>query len=174
MSLLTVEPLRDDLSFGARITGLSLDALNDDAVRAQLIAALDERGLLLFDNVDPTSELHIALSRVFGSLKEIQAQVVARTEDDTPSTVIDIRHDPEDAGIVEIGGQQISHWLPWHFDHCYNETLWHAAVLRPVVIPPDGGLITIWKLYVPADRQTAARRSVLRRTHHGSQPRCAE
>src|SRR5579872_112387 len=102
MALLTVNPLRDDLSFGARVGGLSLDALNDDAVRDQLIAVLDEHGVLLFEDVDPTSELHIALSRVFGSLKEIQAQVVARTEDDTPSTVIDIRHDPEDAGIVEI------------------------------------------------------------------------
>jgi taurine dioxygenase len=140
MTLLTVKPLRDDLSFGARIAGLSLDGLNDEAVRAQLIAVLDDRGVLLFDDVDPTSELHIALSRVFGSLKEIQAQVVARTEQDTPATVIDIRHDPEDAGIVEIGGKQISHWLPWHFDHCYNETLWHAAVLRPVVIPAEGGL----------------------------------
>jgi taurine dioxygenase len=140
MALLTVNPLRDDLSFGARVGGLSLDALNDDAVRAQLIAVLDEHGVLLFENVDPTSALHIALSRVFGSLKEIQAQVVARTEDDTPPTVIDIRHDPEDAGIVEIDGQQISHWLPWHFDHCYNDTLWHAAVLRPVVIPSEGGL----------------------------------
>ena len=140
MSLLTVNPLRDDLSFGARIAGLSLDALNDDAVREQLIAVLDEHGVLLFENVDPTSELHIALSRVFGSLKEIQAQVVARTEDDTPPTVIDIRHDPEDAGIVEIEGKQVSHWLPWHYDHCYNDTLWHAAVLRPVVIPAEGGL----------------------------------
>lgn len=137
---LIVRPLRDDLPFGARVAGLSLDALDDGAVRAQLIATLDAHGVLLFDNVDPTSELHVALSRVFGSLKEIQAQVVARTEEDTPPTVIDIRHDPEDAGIVEIDGRQISHWLPWHFDHCYNDTLWHAAVLRPVVIPPEGGL----------------------------------
>jgi alpha-ketoglutarate-dependent taurine dioxygenase len=140
MSLLTVKPLRGDLSFGARIAGLSLDALNQDAVRRQLIAVLDARGVLLFENVDPTSALHVALSEVFGSLKEIQAQVVARTEQDTPPTVIDIRHDPEDAGIVEIDGKQISHWLPWHFDHCYNDTLWHAAVLRPVVIPANGGL----------------------------------
>src|SRR5262249_13883406 len=121
-------------------TGLSLDALHDKAVRQQLISVLDDRGVILFEDVDPTGELHVALSKVFGALKEILPEVVARTEEDTPPTVIDIRHDPEDAGIVEIDGRQLSHWLPWHFDHCYNDTLWHAAVLRPVVIPPDGGL----------------------------------
>jgi len=42
--------------------------------------------------------------------------------------------------IVEINGKQLSQWLPWHFDHCYNNELNRAGVLRAVTIPPEGGL----------------------------------
>ena len=34
----------------------------------------------------------------------------------------------------------LSQWLPWHFDHCYNDELNRAGVLRAVEIPPDGGM----------------------------------
>jgi taurine dioxygenase len=34
---------------------------------------------------------------------------------------------------------ELSQWLPWHFDHCYNDELNRAGVLRSVETPPDGG-----------------------------------
>jgi taurine dioxygenase len=34
----------------------------------------------------------------------------------------------------------LSSWLPWHFDHCYNDQLNRAGVLRAVEVPPEGGL----------------------------------
>jgi taurine dioxygenase len=167
MAAIAISPLRDDLSFGARLTGVSHETLRDETVRAQIIATFEERGVILFEDVEPSSRLHVALSRLFGELKEIPATIVARTEQDTPPTVIDIRHDPEDAGIVEIDGKQLSHWLPWHFDHCYNDTLWHAAVLRPVTIPPDGGLtgfvdgIQMYRALPPALRERIERLNIL-------------
>ena len=39
-----------------------------------------------------------------------------------------------------LDGQVLSQWLPWHFDHCYNDQLNRAGVLRAVEVPPDGGL----------------------------------
>ena len=41
--------------------------------------------------------------------------------------------------MVQVDGQLLSQWLPWHFDHCYNDQLNRAGVLRAVEIPPDGG-----------------------------------
>jgi taurine dioxygenase len=133
------EPLRSDLPFGARVSGMTREMLARDGVRREMRALLEERGLIVFEDIEPSSEMQLALSKVFGELEEIPASIVART-DDLPPGVIDIRHDPEDAGIVEIDGRRLSHWLPWHFDHCHSDRLWRAAVLRPLRIPPQGGL----------------------------------
>ena len=54
--------------------------------------------------------------------------------------VIEIRHEPNEGGIVELDGRRLSQWLPWHFDHCYNDQLNRAGVLRAVEIPPEGGM----------------------------------
>jgi taurine dioxygenase len=54
--------------------------------------------------------------------------------------VIDMRDDPDDGTIVEIAGRRLATWAPWHFDHCYNNELNRAGVLRAVTIPPEGGL----------------------------------
>ena len=43
------------------------------------------------------------------------------------------------AASSELDGRLLSQWLPWHFDHCYNDQLNRAGVLRAVEIPPDGG-----------------------------------
>jgi taurine dioxygenase len=42
--------------------------------------------------------------------------------------------------LVEIGGKRLANWLPWHFDHCYNNELNRAGILRALTIPPEGGL----------------------------------
>jgi taurine dioxygenase len=52
---------------------------------------------------------------------------------------IKISADPSDADIVEIDSKAYSSWLPWHFDHCYNNELNRAGVLRAVEITPNGG-----------------------------------
>jgi taurine dioxygenase len=42
--------------------------------------------------------------------------------------------------VVEIEGRQLGQWLPWHFDHCYNNELNRAGVLRAIEIPTEGGM----------------------------------
>ncbi len=136
----TVRPIRDDLSFGARVAGVTLDDLRDPGVRALLDEAFEERGLLIFEEVDPTPQVQVAISTVFGPLKDHPSSATPRVGGDDMLGVIEIRHEPNEGGRVRVGGQLLSQWLPWHFDHCYNDQLNRAGVLRAVEIPPDGGM----------------------------------
>jgi taurine dioxygenase len=159
MASICINPLRDDLGFGARVSGVSLDALRDEAVREQLRDLFEARGLIVFEAVEPSSRMQVAVSEVFGPLKDHPYPGQARVDQDTMPGVIDMRHDPATGGIVEIDGRQLSQWLPWHFDHCYNDELNRAGVLRAVDIPPEGGLtgfadgIELYRALSPALRE---------------------
>ena len=139
MTAITVRPISDDLSFGARVGGVTLDDLSDPEVRTRLNDAFEERGLLVFEGVDPTPEMQVAISTVFGPLKDHPSSATPRAGGDMVG-VIEIRHEPNEGGVVELDGRRLSQWLPWHFDHCYNDQLNRAGVLRAVEIPPDGGM----------------------------------
>lgn len=135
-----VDSLRDDLSFGVRISGITHETLQDNAVRKQLNDVFEERGLIVFEGVEPSGQMHVAISGVFGPLKDHPVPSVPRVDQESMPGVIDMTYDPQDANVVEIHGKQLAQWLPWHFDHCYNNELNRAGVLRAVDIPPEGGL----------------------------------
>src|ERR1700759_5688657 len=126
---LTLTPLSDTLPFGARAAGLSLAALGQPEIRQDLVRAFEERGMLVFEDVEPTNEMQVAVSTVFGPLKEHPLASVSRVDRDNLPGVVEIRTPANSGGVVEIGGKQLSHWLPWHFDHCYNNELNYAGVL---------------------------------------------
>ena len=142
MSGITVRPLQDDLPFGARISGVTHDTLADETVRRQINEVFEDRGMIVFDGVEPSAEMHVAISNVFGPLKDHPVPSVARVDQKSMPGVIDMHYIPggEDAGIVEIDGKVLACWSPWHFDHCYNNELNRAGVLRAIEIPPEGGL----------------------------------
>lgn len=139
MSSITVRPMQDGLSFGSRITGLAWDNINDEALRQQIREVFDDRGMIVFEDVEPTAKMQVALSEIFGPLKDHPVKTVERLDQDTMPGVITIRTDPA-ACIVEIDGQPLITWQPWHFDHTYNNELNRAGVLRAEVIAPEGGL----------------------------------
>jgi taurine dioxygenase len=140
MSSIQVKPLREDLCFGSRISGVTQDILTDAAVRKQINDIFEERGLILFEDVEPTSQMHVAISNVFGPLKDHPVKTVARVDQDAMPGVIDMTHNPDKCNVVEIEGKRLISWLPWHFDHCYNNELNRAGVLRAIDIPPEGGM----------------------------------
>jgi taurine dioxygenase len=140
MSALQIGPLREDLSFGARVRGVGLGVLDDPQVRARLWALFEERGVIVFEGVDPSARMHVALSNVFGPLKEHPSPAVPRVDGDSMPGVIEMRAEASEDSLIELGGRRIAHWLPWHFDHCYNDQLNRAGVLRAIEIPPEGGL----------------------------------
>ena len=137
MNALTVEPIREDLGFGARVDGVTRDACNDDAVRTQINELFDRYGLLVFTNVEPTPSMQVAVSTVIGPLKDHPSKATPRAGGELG--VIEIRHLPNVGGRVRLDGEELSQWLPWHFDHCYNDELNRAGVLRAVEIPSEGG-----------------------------------
>ncbi len=140
MTTITVEPVRDDLHFGARIGGVTRDRLDDAGLRAEINDRFEEFGLLIFEGIEPAPAMQVAISNVIGPLKDHPSQAVHRAGGDDMLGVIEMRHEPNAPGRVEFGGRQLSSWLPWHFDHCYNDQLNRAGVLRCVDGPPDGGL----------------------------------
>ncbi len=138
MTNLTVRPVRDDLAFGARVGGVNRTVLADDDVRRQIRDLFEDYGLLVFENIEPTPQMQVALSTAIGPLKDHPSQATPRAGGEVG--VIEIRHLPNQPGRVQVNGQVLSQWLPWHFDHCYNDELNRAGVLRAVEVAPEGGL----------------------------------
>lgn len=141
MSSLKVADLGDEHPFGARVANLSRAALDDEAVKSELRELFERRGLIVFEEVEATGQMQVAISNVFGPLKDHPVRTVSRVDQETMPGVIDLRHDPDhDTGIVEVNGKALANWLPWHFDHCYNNELNRAAVLRAITVAPEGGM----------------------------------
>jgi taurine dioxygenase len=138
MPSITVEPLRDDLPFGARISGVTWDALAEQANRDLIKATLEDRGLLLFEDVEQTGKMQVEISRCLGPLKDHPVGTVERTDEDIEPGVIVIRSDGEGA-TMEIDGRRLVTWQPWHFDHCYQDELNYAGVLRGISLPGEDG-----------------------------------
>lgn len=140
MRAITVHPLQTDraeLSFGARVGGVTREHLQDDSVRRHLAELFEDRGVLVFEDVEPSPAMQVAISTVFGPLKDHPSKATPRAGGELG--VIEIRHESNAPGVVEIDGVRLSSWLPWHFDHCYNDQLNRAGVLRAVETVPEGG-----------------------------------
>jgi taurine dioxygenase len=145
MSKIKVRNLRDDLSFGSIVEGATYETLADPAVRAELNAIFEDRGMIVFKGVEGSDEMHLAISDVFGPLKDHPTKGTARVNDNAAIGVIDMHSMPRDIsdgdyrGLVEIDGKIVTRFSPWHFDHCYNDELNRAGVLRCKLNAPEGG-----------------------------------
>jgi taurine dioxygenase len=146
MAGITVRNLRDDLSFGARIDGLTWGNIDDPAIRVQINDVFEDRGMIVFENMEPSAKMQVALSTIFGPLKDHPTKSTPRDDEtgDAALGVIDMHYRPSDdpyavEGLVEIGGQRLARYSPWHFDHCYNDELNRAGVLRAPINAPVGG-----------------------------------
>jgi taurine dioxygenase len=133
MSGIRVRKLQDDLNFGARVSGVNWDTIADEAVREQLRELFKDRGMIVFEE--------------FGPLKDHPTKSTKRDEDseDIAEGVIDMHYKPVPGdpaageGLVEYKGEIVARYSPWHFDHCYNDELNYAGVLRAPINAPTGG-----------------------------------
>ena len=103
MSSITVKSLGEGLSFGTRVAGITRQTLQDQAVCRQLNDLFQDRGLIVFEDVEPTPQMHVAISNVFGPLKDHPIAAVPRADQENMPGVIDMRCEPNSAGVVEIG-----------------------------------------------------------------------
>jgi taurine dioxygenase len=145
MAGITVRELQDDLSFGSIIEGVNWDNIDDEGVQQQIRDTFKERGLIVFKNMEPTAKMQVALSKIFGPLKDHPTKSTPRDDEtgDEAAGVIDMFHqgttDPDFVeGIVIKDGKRLARFSPWHFDHCYNDELNYAGVLRSPVNAPAG------------------------------------
>lgn len=135
-----VRELRHDLPFGAAIIGATPSALKDPDVRREINDVFEKRGVIVFEDMEASGPLQVELSRVFGELKDHPIPAVPRAIEDLAPGVIEVVSGPNHSAIVEIEGTRYASWLPWHFDHCYNNELNRAGVLRCVKAVANGGL----------------------------------
>jgi taurine dioxygenase len=153
---ITIRNLQDDLSFGSIVEGLGWDNIEDEDIRQRIRDAFVERGLIVFKNMEPSSKMQVAVSKIFGPLKDHPTEAQG---------VIDMLYpgktDPDDLdGLLEVEGKVVGRFSPWHFDHCYNDELNYAGVLRcPLTVPEAGrtGFMDGIELYRQFPRDLLAR-----------------
>ncbi len=138
MSKISINPLADDLPFGARVTGIDHDNVTNGEVCARLNALFEERGLIVFEGADASLEMQVAVSEIFGPLKMHSFKGISTVDVSVPG-IMELRRSPGEGDVYEVDGQELAGWLPWHFDACYDRALNRAGLLRVVESPPEGG-----------------------------------
>lgn len=146
MAGIQIRDLRNDLTFGSTVEGLDWSSIEDEGVRQKLRDLFVERGMIVFKNMEPSAKMQVALSKVFGPLKDHPTKSTPRDKEtgDEAEGVIDMMYEPGDdpynqLGLVELNGKLLARYSPWHFDHCYNDELNYAGVLRSPIQAPEMG-----------------------------------
>jgi alpha-ketoglutarate-dependent taurine dioxygenase len=120
-----IEPL--DATFGARLTGLKLAAL-DDATWKNLHAAWLEFALLIFPGQNLSRTEQVAFAKRFGPL-EFELAALSNVKSD--GTLIE---DPDNDVLKVLKGN-----MGWHCDSTYMPVQAKGAVFSAEVVPSSGG-----------------------------------
>lgn len=131
---LKISVLAKGLSFGARVSGLTLEMLRDADVRRSIYDLWIRDGVVVFEGVEG-EELHLELSRCFGKLIGHPTPEARAGH----AELMAIHYEPVGGWLTEVDGEQLGNWLPWHSDLIYVDRINHGGVLRPVVLPEQLG-----------------------------------
>jgi taurine dioxygenase len=138
MARFDVDPLPGQDRYGALVTGLDPEALDEPGVRQALHGLWIERGLVVFRGLAGGADTQIRLSEIYGEpeVHPMMAGTDIRTEH---RALAPIEFDREDGNIYEVGGELRGGYLPWHFDGAYVDRINHGGILRAEVLPRRGG-----------------------------------
>jgi len=132
-------PLPGQDSFGAVVSGLSIDSIDDPAVRTALKALWIDKGLIVFRGLAGI-EAQVRLSEVFGQPVEHYLKDSLWQPAHPLLTDIEFDDTTGEGDLYEIDGKLVGAWLPWHSDAAYAAEINHGGILRPVELPAgDGG-----------------------------------
>jgi alpha-ketoglutarate-dependent taurine dioxygenase len=126
--------------FGIRVRGISEEILKDDSVRQFLRNLLAENGLIVLEDIEPNHRLQVAVGGIFGTIKNYPADQRGKIGDEEVPGVGEMISTPDKCTVVEVAGERLSNWMPWHIDQCYKESPNIARVLRCGQLPPAGGM----------------------------------
>ena len=131
-----IEPLTEDPQFGALVRGLRMSDLSDVGFVEQLRKTFSTNGVLVFRDTDVTTELHLALSRVFGQL-----EIHHMKEKNVPGhpELWELTADAEVEGIIEVNGEALCGYIPWHIDYWFIPRPNWGSCLRAIKVPERGG-----------------------------------
>ena len=116
-------------SIGAEVSGVDLSGEIPEALAAEITAALDERGVLVFVGQHAVDD-------------EVQKRIASIWAAPQPHPIVEFLGSDEVIGVVyndadhppAEGGD-----AKFHTDYSFNSEIPDVAVLRPLVIPPVGG-----------------------------------
>jgi taurine dioxygenase len=132
-----VDPLPDCKAFGAVVTGLTPEAIQDPDVRQKLYDLWIDKGVIVFKGLaDLDTQIH--LSEIYGK-PEIHPLLVGIDRPREHFVIAEIEYVQEDGDLYEIGGELRGGYLPWHFDLAYMDKINHGGILRAAVLPKRGG-----------------------------------
>ena len=116
MAAIQIRNLDAEYSWGSRVSGLDWDNIADPALRADLAELFQQRGFIVFEDMEPSPKMQVALSTIFGPLKDHPTRNVPRAGGDMLG-VIDMHSSPRvdpghDHGLVEVNGKKVFSFLP--------------------------------------------------------------
>ena len=127
----TVTPI--DATFGARITGVALANLNDDAWN-EIEDAFHEYGMLVFPNQGLSEEDQVDFALRFGEIEHLRAnkdqKAVKITNKKADGSVLQ----PDEHRFKALRGNE-----GWHTDSSYMPLAAKASILSAIVVPKSGG-----------------------------------
>jgi len=139
MTAIGIEPVQDGVSFGARVTGVSWDNVRDSEVRARILDAFEQSGVLVFAGVESTSEMQVEIASMFGPLRPHAMAEVSRTDVGAAASLMELYSQPGDQNVVELDGKPLAGRTPWHWDACYAPQIYRGGVIRALEMPSEGG-----------------------------------
>ncbi len=167
MTRIKIRPLSDDLPFGARITGVTQANAADADLRAQINAVFEDRGMIVFEGMEPSNAEQQAVSDIFGQSQTYALTDVVESSDRVDVGVVEFEY----GEVFEVDGEELVSWLPWHFDACYTDKLNRGGILRAITIPPEGGLtgfgdgMQLYRAIDPGLRDQFENLSIVYHTH---------
>jgi taurine dioxygenase len=139
MAPLDIRPLSDEHPFGARISGVTRSNVANEEIRQKLRDVFEDRGVIVFEDIEPSEQMQLDLSDVFGPR---QAYAIKNTKFENakyPGLISLGGGMGRGSTVVEIEGRRLSNYIPWHFDACYVDKLNRAGILRMAYNSPEDG-----------------------------------
>lgn len=130
-----IEILSDTIAFGRLITGLTATDIADPAIVQQLRDLWAEHGLLVFRDGHCDADFQVELSRCFGQLR-LHAVPELLHPDREELFVAKSGAD----GLLEVNGEVLGGYIPWHSDQVFTAEINHGGILRVAHQPALGGV----------------------------------